>query len=90
MKQQDLENQYRRFAIDECDIEEEHIAAKIEQARWVPQKSKRLQAIYEAHVAVASKEAAIEEAESAVAALDSADKVTPMPRPMQQQVCDAK
>ena len=87
-KRQELEAAYRRFAIDECGMEEEHIAAKIEQARSAPQKSKRLQAIHEAHAAVVSKEAAIKEAESAVAALDSAYKATPMPRPIQQQVCE--
>ena len=67
-KLQELETAYRRFSIDECGMEEEHIAAKIEQARSAPQKNKRLQAIHEAHVAAASTEAAIKEAEGAVAA----------------------
>ena len=75
--QQELEAAYRRFAIDECGMEEEHVVAKIEQARSAPQKNKRLQDIHEAHAAVASMEAAIKEAESAVAALGSADTATP-------------
>ena len=73
-KRQEFEAAYRRFAIDECGIEEDHIVAKIEQARSAAQKSKRLQAIHEAHAAVVSKEAAIKEAESAVSALGGADR----------------
>ena len=80
-----MEAAYRRFAIDECGIEEDHIFAKIEQARSAPQKNKRLQAIHEAHAAVASKEAAIKEAESAVAALGGADKVTPTAQQLQEE-----
>ena len=72
-KRQEVEAAYRRFAIDECDMEEENVVAKIEQARSAPQKNKRLQAIYEAHAAVTSKEAAINEAQSVVAALGGAD-----------------
>ena len=76
-KRQELEAGYRRFAID-----------KIEQARSAPQKSKRLQAIHEAHAAVVSNEAAIKEAESAVAALGGADKVTATVQQLQDKVCD--
>ena len=72
-KRRELEAAYRRFAIDECGMEEEHIAAKIAQARSAPQKSKRLQAIHEAHAAAASAEAAVKEAEGAAAALGGAD-----------------
>ena len=85
-KQQELEASYRRFAIDECDMEEENVGVKIEQARAAPQKNKRLQAIHEAHAAVVSKEAAIEEAERAVAALINADKATA--QQLQEEVCD--
>ena len=87
-KRQELEAAYRRFAIDECDMEEEHIVAKIEQARSAPQKNKRLQAIHEAHAAVVSKEAAIKEAESAVAALGGADTATATKQQLQEKVCD--
>ena len=86
-KLQELETAYRRFSIDECGMEEEHIAAKIEQARSAPQKSKRLQAIHEAHAAVVSKGAAIKEAESAVAALGDADTATPPAQQLQEKVC---
>ena len=86
-KQQELEAAYRRFTIDECGMEEEHVVAKIEQARSAPQKSKRLQAIHEAHAAVVSKEAAIKEAESAVAALGSADTAPAMAQQQQEKVC---
>ena len=65
-KRQELEAEYRRFTIDDFGMEEEHVVAKIERARSVPQKNRRLQAIHEAHVAVVSNEAAIKEAESAV------------------------
>ena len=85
-KQQELEAAYRRFAIDERGMEEEHVVAKIERARSVPQKNRRLQAIHEAHVAVASNEVAIKEAESAVAALVNADKATA--QQLQEKVCD--
>ena len=54
--QQELEAAYRRFAIDECDMEEEHVVSKIKQARSAPQKNKRLQAIHEAHAAVMFKD----------------------------------
>ena len=81
IKRQELEAAYRRFAIDEC-------GTKIKQARSAPQKSKRLQAIHEAHVAVVSKEAAIKETESVVAALVNADKVTPTVQQLQEKVCD--
>ena len=89
-KRQELETAYRRFAIDECDMEEEHVDTKIEQARSAPQKIKRLQAIHEAHAAVVSKEAAIKEAESAVAALVSADTATPTVQQLQEKVCVPK
>ena len=87
-KQQELEASYRRFAIDEFGIEEGHVVIKIEQARSAPQKGKRLQAIHEAHVAVVSKEAEINEAESAVAALGRADTVTATVQQLQEKVCD--
>ena len=88
-KRQDLEAAYRHFAIDDFGIEEDHVVAKIDQARSAPQKNKRLQAIHEAHAAVVSKEAAIKEAESAVAALGgvSADKVPAMVQQQQEKVC---
>ena len=75
--QQELEADYRRFAM-ECDMEEEHIVAKIQQARSAPQKNKRLQAIHEAHAAAASKEAELKAAESALQAHASAHKPTLM------------
>ena len=86
-KQQELEASYRRFAIDECDMEEENVEVKIEQARAAPQKNKRLQAIHEAHAAVVSNEAAINEAESAVAALGGADTAAPAVQQLQEKVC---
>ena len=46
---QTLEEDYRRFAIGECDVEEEHVDAKIKQARAAPQKNARLQRIHEAY-----------------------------------------
>ena len=49
------EEQYRRFAIDECDMDEENVAAKIKQARSAPQKNKRLQCIHEAHKALVKR-----------------------------------
>ena len=84
-QRQELEAAYRRFAIDECGMDEDNVVAKIEQARSAPQKSKRLQAIHEAHVAVVSKEAAIKESESAVTALGGADKATA--QQLQEEVC---
>ena len=84
-KWQELEVEYRHFAINESRMEEEHVVAKIEQARSAPQKTKRLQAIHEAHAAVVSKEAAIKEAESAVAALGGVD--TAMAQQRQEKVC---
>ena len=82
-----MEAAYRRFAIDECGVDEEHVVAKIKQARSAPQKSKRLQAIHEAHVAVVSKEVEIKEAESSVAALVNADKATATAQQLQEEVC---
>ena len=47
------EEEYRRFAIVECDVDEETAAAKIMQARLSPQKNKRLlQRIHEAYKAL--------------------------------------
>ena len=76
-KRQELEAAVRRYAI-----------ANIKQARSAPQKNKRLQAIHEAHAAVVSKEAAIKEAESAVAALGGADTATATGQQLQYKVCD--
>ena len=87
-KRRELEAAYCRFAIYECDMEEENVVAKIEQARSAPQKNKRLQAIHEAHAAVVSKEAAIKETESAVAALGGVDEATPTVQQLQEEVCD--
>ena len=47
-----LEEEYRRFAIEEWDVDEETVAAKIKQARLAPQKNRRLQRIHEAHKAL--------------------------------------
>ena len=69
-------------------MEEANVITKMEQARSAPQKSKRLQAIHEAHVAVTSKETAIKEAESAMAALGGADTATATAQPLQDKVCD--
>ena len=46
------EEEYRRFAIDECDVDEETVTAKIKQAQLHPQKNRRLQRIHEAHKAL--------------------------------------
>ena len=84
--QQELEGDYRRFAIDEAGMEEEDVVTKIQQARSAPQKSTRLQAIHEAHAAAASKEADLRAAESALQASTSVDPAKPMAKQIQQQV----
>ena len=58
-----LEAEYIRFATEECDMQEERAVAKIKVARSTPQKNKRLQAIHEAHMAMMSKQAEIDEFE---------------------------
>ena len=85
--QQELEADYRRFAIDEAGMEEEDVVTKIQQARSAPHKSKRLQAIHEAHAAAASKQAELKAAESALQASTSVDPANPMAKHIQQQVC---
>ena len=62
-KRATLEDEYRVFAINECDMEEAVADAKIKKAWSAPQKNKRLQAIHEAHKALLSKEAAIKDTE---------------------------
>ena len=84
--QQELEADYRRFAM-ECDMEEERVLTKIQQARSAPQKNKRLQAIHEAHAAAASKEAELKAAESALQASTSVDTAKSMAKQLQQEVC---
>ena len=59
-----LEAEYIRFATEECDMQEERAVAKVKAARSTPQKNKRLHAIHEAHMALMSKQAQIEEFES--------------------------
>ena len=87
-EQRKLEAAYRRFAIDECDMEEEHFVAKIEQARSGPQKNKRLQAIYQAHAAVVSKEAEIKAVErSALEGSVDTCEATPMAQQVREEVC---
>ena len=51
-KLQIAEEEYRRFAIDERDLDEEAVAAKINQARLAPQTNRRLQRIHKAHEAL--------------------------------------
>ena len=67
-KRNSLEDAYRVFATEECDMEEDVTKGKIAKARSAPQKNKRLQSIHEAHKAVLSKEAEIAEVEGELAA----------------------
>ena len=67
-----LEDAYRVFATEECDMEEEVTSSKIAKARSAPQKIKRLQVIHEAHKAVLSKEAEIAGVEGDLATLREA------------------
>ena len=67
-KRHALEDAYRVFATEECDMEEEDAQKKIAKARSAPQKNKRLQLIHEAHKAVLAKEAEITEVEGDLAA----------------------
>merc|ERR1712096_301324 len=60
-KRNALENGFRGCAVEECGMEEELVVAKITKARSAPQRTKRLQAIHEAHTAILSKEAAMKE-----------------------------
>ena len=55
---QNAEDQYRHFAMKECDMDEESVYAKIMNARSAPQKNARLQRIHKAHkdVMTAKKE----------------------------------
>ena len=76
--QQELEADYRRFAVDDAGMEEDHVDVKIQQARSAPHKNKRLQAIHEAHAAAASKEAELKAAESALQASGRSHKTTPV------------
>ena len=85
--QQELEADYRRFAVDDAGMEEEHVVIKIQQARSAPHKSKRLQAIHEAHAAAASKEAELKAAESALQASTSVDTAKAMAKQLQREVC---
>ena len=57
------ENEYRTFATEECDLENDVIVAKIEKARSEPQHNVRLHAIHVAHQAVLAKEIDIKVAE---------------------------
>ena len=87
-EQQKCEAAYRRFAIEECDMVEDHIVAKIEQARSGPQKSKLLQAIYQSHAAVVSKEAEIKAVErSALEGSVDTGETTPMAQQLREKVC---
>ena len=49
---QDSEDQYRHFAVDECDMEEENVRAKIMKARSAPHSNARLQRIHEDYKAL--------------------------------------
>ena len=59
-----LEAEYIRSVTEECGFAEEAAVAQINAARSTPQKNKRLHAIHEAHMALMSKQAQIEEFES--------------------------
>ena len=72
-KLQIVEEEYRRFAIDECDVDEDTVAAKIKQARSGPQKNKRLQRIREAHMALMKAKLDIAEEEYRRFAIDESD-----------------
>ena len=74
MTQRDeVETEYVRFAT-ECDITEQRAVANIKAARSTPQESKRLQAIYMAHLEIASKEASIAGLKMRLAAENKAGK----------------
>ena len=51
-KLQNSEDQYLRFAVDECAIEEEIVRANISKARSAPHSNARLQRIHEDYKAL--------------------------------------
>ncbi len=67
-KRNELENAYRVFMAEECEMEEEVANKKIAKARLEPQKNKRLKLIHEAHQAVVTKESEITAVEGELAA----------------------
>ena len=71
-KRKCLEDAYRVFAYEECDMDKEAALAKINHARSAPSKNKRLRRIHEAHKRVMLKEA---ELKGAVVAADLVRKV---------------
>ena len=80
-----LEAEYIRFATEECDFAEEFAVAKVKAARSTPQKNKRLHAIHEAHMALMSKQAQIEEFESNLVLTSEARPVHKVTMSLQQQ-----
>ena len=63
-KRNQLEDAYTVCATEEFGMDHENAVANIKKARSAPQKNKRLQAIHEAHGALLSKQAKIDEFES--------------------------
>ena len=59
-----LEAEYIRSVTEEWDVPKEVAVAKVNAARSTPQKNKRLHAIHEAHMALTSKQAEIDEFDS--------------------------
>ena len=89
MRLNSLEAAYRDFAMKECGMEKEIVIAELKNARSAPQKNKHLKAIYDAHVAVMAKAAAIKKAGGTVAAAveaDGVDKVTRTPHQVRNDV----
>ena len=81
-----LEAEYIRFATEECDMQEELAVAKIKAARSTPQKNKRLNAIHEAHMALTSKQAEIDEFESNLVLVSEARPDRKVTMTLQQQL----
>ena len=81
-----LEAEYIRSVTEEWDMPKEVAVAKVNAARSTPQKNKRLKAIHEAHMALMSKQAQIEEFESNLVLTSEARPVHKVTMSLQQQL----
>ena len=81
-----LEAEYIRSVTEEWDVPKEVAVANVNAARSTPQKNKRLHAIHEAHMALMSKQAQIEEFESNLVLTSEARPVHKVTMSLQQQL----
>ena len=86
IKREEMEARCIRLFTDECGFAKEVAVLKVEQVRSMPQKNKRLNAIYSAHTERKSTEASIQELEIQLAAGRKGSKATVALQQLREEV----